>query len=157
MRDSLTQFLKITLRGAEVRPEQNTDESHTIDIKVTFTLTNRLALIEIKWLGKSVRKRPRKITATYSDERARVGAGRLADYLDWYMEQAPTRVTRGYLVVLDGRRHGLKIGTKTLGQQRARYYRNREIQFDPKYHETRDDFDEPLRMFMEPRLSRIPD
>lgn len=150
MRNSLTQFLKICLRDAEVRPEQNMDESHPVDIKVTFTFTKRLALIEIKWLGKSIRKVPRKITAQYTDKRARVGADRLADYLDWNREQAPNRITRGYLVVLDGRRQSLKISTKTITQQQGGYYRHREIHFDPKYHEVREDFDAPIRMFMEP-------
>lgn len=150
MRNSLTQFLKISLRDAEVRPEQNMDESHPIDVKVTFTFTKRLALIEIKWLGKSIRKVPRKITAQYADKRARVGADRLADYLDWNRQQAPNRITRGYLVVLDGRRQSLKINKKTITQQQGGYYRHREIHFDPKYYEVREDFDAPIRMFMEP-------
>lgn len=54
MRDSLTQFLKSTLRDvAEIRPEQVVDTSHPVDVKVTWGLGHKLALIEIKWLGKS--------------------------------------------------------------------------------------------------------
>lgn len=152
MRDSLTQFLKISLRDAEVRPEQNMDESHPVDVKVTFTFTTRLAVIEIKWVGTSIRKQPRKITANYRDKRAREGARRLADYLDWNRQQAPDRLTRGYLVVFDGRRRELKKRTQNIDKQRAEYYRSRDLQFDPKFEQLRDDFDPPIRMFMEPLL-----
>jgi hypothetical protein len=150
MRDSLTQFLKISLRDAEVRPEQNMDETHPVDVKVTFTFTTRLAVIEIKWVGISICKTPRKITANYRDKRARVGARRLVDYLDWNRQQAPNRITRGYLVVFDARRRGLKKNTKRIDQLLGGYYRNRDLRFDPKFEELRDDFDPPIRMFVEP-------
>jgi hypothetical protein len=57
MRDSLTQFLTSVMGGdVEPRPEQIVDESHPVDIKVTWLFTNRHAIIEVKWLGKSVSK-----------------------------------------------------------------------------------------------------
>jgi hypothetical protein len=42
MRRSLTQYLIAHLgAGFEVRPEQNMDESHPVDIKVTKKMSNR--------------------------------------------------------------------------------------------------------------------
>jgi hypothetical protein len=152
MRRSLTQFLYSTLRGAEVRPEQIVDETHPVDIKVTWVLTNRLALIEIKWLGDS--KDPKGEDATgYTAVRARSGAKQLADYLDDNRQFAPQHVTRGYLVIFDARRRGLNQATKTIDRANGLYYASVEIKFDPEYHKTRSDFEEPIRMFVEPRCA----
>jgi hypothetical protein len=149
MRDSLTQFLKTCLRGdVEVRPEQVVDESHPADIKVTWYMSNRLAFIEIKWLGAA------KSTATtltrYSKGRALAGAKQLADYLDANASQAPTHQTRGYLVVLDGRRLKVKHSTSKLSYENGYGYENEEINYSPKFDQIRTDFETPVRMFMEP-------
>jgi hypothetical protein len=149
IRRSLTRFLKITFTGgAEVRPEQIVDESHPVDIKVTWFMTNRLALIEIKWLGKS--RSDTKIKATYSESRARAGAKQLADYMDANKVQAPVHETRGYLVVVDARRAKLAIGRTEIGTNDGMKYATSEIAYNPKYHETRKDFDAPIRMFVDP-------
>jgi hypothetical protein len=149
MRQSLTQYLKIRLRGnIEVRPEQVVDESHPVDIKVTWFLSNRLALIEIKWLGKS--RNARSLTTSYSIGRARKGARQLADYIDGNASQAPIHVSRGYLVVIDGRRYGLNINVASVNHKRGMYYANSEISYNPKFHKLRPDFEEPIRMFAEP-------
>jgi hypothetical protein len=151
MRDSLTHFLKIRLRGSiEVRPEQIVDDSHPVDIKVTWFLTNRLALIEIKWLGTPMNSDGRK-GKTYSDFRAKQGAKQLAEYLEANLQQAPTHVTRGYLVIIDCRRAGLKDTTTIIDQQNGGHFRNHEISFDPQYYKERMDFEMPIRMFAEPK------
>jgi len=148
MRDSLSHYLKARLRGnVEVRPEQIVDSSHPVDIKVTWFLSNRLALIEIKWLGKSRSKS--KITSGHSHSRALAGAKQLVDYLEKNKVQAPTHKTRGYLVVIDGRRAKLSIKTKHLDIAAATEFATSEITYNPKYHESRDDFETPIRMFAE--------
>jgi hypothetical protein len=148
MRRSLHQYLAAVLRDAEVRPEQNVDESHPVDIKVTWMFTTRLALIEIKWLGKS--RDAGKITANHGDARAKSGAKQLADYLDGNRSQAPEHITRGYLVVFDGRRRGLNAESTTVNRENGLHYEGVEIAFDPEYHKVRDDFEEPIRLFCEP-------
>lgn len=148
MRDSLLQFLRSSL-GAEIRPEQYVDDSHPCDIKVTWMLTNRIAFIEIKWLGKS-RDPTGHITTNYAEGRARDGAQQLADYLDRNISHSPINETMGYLVVLDARRRGLKQNTSSLSVKLAMWYRDKEIKFDPNYHEQRPDFKTPCRMFCEP-------
>jgi hypothetical protein len=149
MRNSLVQYLDNFMRGVEVRPEQNMDDSHPVDIKVTYQFTNRLAVIEIKWLGKS--KKPNGDAATaYSAERARDGAGQLADYLDQNRVSAPVHVSRGYLIVFDGRRRNLNENSTSTNRADGMHYENEEIEYDPQYDQTRVDFDPPIRMFMEP-------
>jgi hypothetical protein len=148
IRRSLHQYLATVLRDAEVRPEQNVDESHPVDIKVTWMFTNRLALIEIKWLGKS--RAAGSVTASHGDARANKGAKQLADYLDANRAQAPEHQTRGYLVVLDGRRRGLNADSTTVTRDDGLHYEGIEVAFDPQYHTVRDDFEEPIRLFCEP-------
>ncbi len=149
MRDSLTQFLKICLRGdVEVRPEQIVDESHPADIKITWFMSNRLAFIEIKWLG-AAKTSATKLTR-YSEGRARTGAKQLADYLNGNAIQAPKHQTRGYLIVLDGRRAKVKPSTKKINSENGFKYENKEILYSPEYHQIRPDFEAPIRMFMEP-------
>jgi hypothetical protein len=149
MRNSLTQFLKACLRGdVEVRPEQNVDESHPVDIKVTWFMTNRIALIEIKWLGASGNGTTTLVQ--HLDSRARDGARQLADYLDANAVQAPRQVSRGYLVVFDGRRARVHPSTTSINHADGFRYEHSEIVFEPRYHEIRPDFEVPVRMFMEP-------
>jgi len=149
MRNSLAQFLKACLRGnVEVRPEQVVDDSHPVDIKVTWFMSNRLALIEIKWLGASGKST--RTLVRHGDSRARDGAKQLADYLDGNAVQAPRQETRGYLVVFDGRRGRVKPWTRRINHADGFKYERAEIVFVPKYHETRSDFEVPIRMFMEP-------
>lgn len=152
MRKSLTQFLKVTLREAEIRPEQIVDESHPVDIKVTWTYSHKLALIEIKWLGMP-RYDDGHLGQPYTDYRAKEGAKQLAEYLEGNKVQAPTHTTRAYLVLIDGRRRGLSETTASINASDGLYYADKEISFDPKYHEIRDDFEEPIRMFVEPVCS----
>ncbi len=150
MRRSLTQFLKSHLRGdVEVRPEQSMDESHPIDVKVTWFNCNRLAIIEIKWLGQS-KKKNGSPGAEFTLARANEGAKQLADYLDKNRVQAPTHETRGYLVIYDARRRGNKPGFKTMPREDLFYYEKNELVFSPRYHEERSDYEVPRRIFLEP-------
>jgi hypothetical protein len=149
IRRSLTRYLKISFKaGVEVRPEQIVDESHPVDIKVTWFMTNRLALIEIKWLGRS--RDDKSLKSNYGVARAKSGAKQLADYMDANKVQAPTHETRGYLVVVDARRAKLTLNSKTISTEDGMKFASSEIPYDPKYHETRNDFDPPIRMFVNP-------
>lgn len=151
MRRSLEQFLKNVFPNAEIRPEQNVDETHPVDIKVTWPDANQRAIIEIKWLGQSVNELG-AITTKYLDSRARDGAKQLAEYLDSSHSSAPRFQTRGYLVVFDARRKGLVGGMTQIATANGLYYRDREIVYNPEFHKIRNDFDEPFRMFAEPKV-----
>ncbi len=150
LRRSLEQFLVTSLRGsADVRPEQNVDETQPIDIKVTFDSPRHVALIEIKWLGKS-RKEDGSMATPYYQHRAQEGADQLAAYLDANHPYDPENKTRGFLVVIDARRRGLNEQSTTVTTADGMFYANKEIDYDPAHHITRNDFAPPLRMFVEP-------
>jgi hypothetical protein len=149
MRKSLTQYLQNVLNDAEVRPEQNVDETHPVDIHVAFSFTDQRAIIEIKWMGDSVDDTG-KVTTTYRPARALEGAKQLAEYLDASATWGAGVKTRGYLVVFDARRKGLAQGVTSLPGEEALHYRDSEITYQPDYSATRRDFHPPVRMYMFP-------
>jgi hypothetical protein len=152
MRRSLHQYLRNAFPDAEVRPEQIVDESHPVDIKVTWADTTHRAIIEIKWIGDSVDPSG-KITTKYRDARANDGAKQLSDYLDSDAEAAARIRTRGYLVVFDARRKGLTQNQSSINAENGLFYRDAEIIYDPDFNAKRKDFSVPIRMFAEPRVA----
>lgn len=149
MRKSLVQYLRNVLDDADVRPEQNVDETHPVDIHVGFSLSDQRAIIEIKWLGKSIDPTGKPATE-YAHQRALDGAKQLAEYLDSSKTWGPGVKKRGYLVVFDGRRKGLKQGATSLPVANALHYEDKEIEYEPDYSAQRGDFSAPVRMYMYP-------
>lgn len=152
LRRALHNYLYSYLRHDDIdlREEQNVDDSHPVDIKVVWRMENRSAIIEVKWVGKSLDRDTRTVTASYTDGRARLGAKQLAEYLEWHRQQAAKEDTRGYLVIFDCRRNRLKSSDTTVVKASGFHYEKRDIRYAPEYHKTRDDFEEPIRMFLEP-------
>lgn len=152
LRDSLVYFLRIRLRGEglEVRPEQVVDTSHPVDVKIIWGFTNHIALIEIKWLGKSLNKETGKFT-NCSANRAQAGAAQLVNYLDANKIQVPNHTTIGYLVVFDLRRRRTNKRTTQISIEDGLWYQNREIDYEVQYHKIRKDFAKPIRMFIAPQ------
>ncbi|MBC2845065.1 hypothetical protein [Winogradskyella flava] len=149
MQESLYDFLNLRLRGSpEVMPEQNVDRSHPVDVKVTWKYSSHVALIEVKWLGKSLSNSGGIVTRTDAD--ARDGAYQLAEYLESNLHYARTKVVSGYLVVFDGRRRGANSTSTTITKVKGEYYRNKHIVYHTKYEDIRADFEKPRRFFMEP-------
>ena len=147
---SLRSFLRYTLRGdAEIMREQNVDDTHPVDIRVSFQFTNNVALIEVKWLGKS-KHADGSLATEYRARRALDGADQLATYLDQFKVSSPFSVVRGYLVVLDARRRGLNSGATSVSETDGMHYAKQEIAFNPRFEDMRKDFSQPLRMFAAP-------
>lgn len=156
LRDSLVYFLRVRLRGEglEVRPEQNVDTSHPVDVKITWGFTNHIALIEIKWLGKSLNQSTLTFTE-YSASRARDGAEQLANYLEANKMQVPNHTTMGYLAIFDLRRRNANENTTQISVTDGFWFQNQEIVYNPEYHRIRSDFAMPIRMFITPQC--LPD
>ena len=79
-----------------------------------------------------------------------LGIGRLGINLADNRQQAAKEDSRGYLVIFDCRRKGLNETDTTLAKADGFHYEKREISFTPTYHKDREDFEEPIRMFLEP-------
>ena len=160
MRDSLEQALSTMLEGdANVRPEQNTDERKPVDLRIDWYGSRASALVEIKWLGRSLAKsRTESDEATYTeytDARAREGATQLADYLDREKRRSSDTMTKGYLVVFDARRRNVGGPDEALVEEDAMFYAERDIVYEPRLDIERDDFAKPERYFMRPRQSNF--
>ncbi len=157
MRDSLTQALELLLRDVTVKPEQNTDETKPVDIRVSWFASGATALIEIKWLGKStaISQKPEAgLTYTqYGPPRAQSGADQLADYMDREVRHSGASAPRGYLVVFDARRKNVGGAADPLSEESAMAYANDVIAFDPDHSKIRPDFAPPVRFFLNPRRS----
>ena len=155
MRDSLAQALELLLRDATVKPEQNTDESKPVDIRVTWFASGAVALIEVKWLGKStaIPKNPAQglTYTTYTASRAQDGANQLADYMERETRHSIATAPRGYLVVFDARRRGTQGANDRLPEADAMAFANDTLSFAPDHSKLRNDFASPVRLFMNPR------
>lgn len=154
LRRSLEFFLKIRMREyIEVRPEQIVDESHPVDLKISWQGINHIALIEIKWLGKSLDAENGTITSIYDEPRALKGADQLIGYLDSNRERVPSFNTQGYLIIYDIRRKNTNANITSIDRDNGFFYEHKEINFNPSYHTTRNDFTKPIRMFITPQCN----
>ena len=154
MRDSLVFALRNTLRDVEVMPEQNVDVTGPVDIKVRWTAGQQVALIEVKWLGKSLEDGQTQWSSQYGPSRAVDGLRQLCNYLDRYHTEALEMDARGYVVVFDGRRRCLQISNPKLSRHEAYYYRDDVIEYPPDLL-SRSDVAHPVRFFLEPDATGV--
>lgn len=148
LQEALEEYLEYRLRNCTVKREHNVDDSHPVDIIVTWQGTNHIALIEIKWLGKSLNDKG-GIGADYADSRAEEGAKQLVDYIDNNSDSYPHHVTVGYLAVFDLRRKANNNPkAEKILRTNADHYRNREINYNIRYDNIRTDFRKPYRFFI---------
>lgn len=152
MRQSLAQYLRCVLRDhAEVREEQNVTSTRPVDVKVTWSNSELLSLIEIKWLGKSVNEDGTAISKTFSaPSRTDEGARQLIEYLEGNLVEAPAKPCKGYLVVYDGRRRGVTtVPAGPVSVKDAWDYADREVSWltEAVAHK---DLAAPRRLFLEP-------
>lgn len=154
MRRSLERFLSTRLADASVRPEHNTDETKPVDLIVNWFGSSLRALIEIKWIGLSLTKNSDGTQFTqYSDSRVQDGSDQLVDYIDREKRSEPHATVRGYIVVFDGRRRGVKTPATRLNRDNALYYKNLEIELTRDYSLERADIAPVIRYFLEPKES----
>jgi hypothetical protein len=148
MQESLYEFLKATFRDATPRREAKVNSTEPVDIMLTWISTPRVALIEIKWVGDSMTATGRM--TSYRDARGRSGARQLEGYLDKNAQQVPLHTSKGYLVVIDGRRRGIDESTTAITYANGMHYADTEVVYDIPTSTRRIDFAPPIRMFAEP-------
>lgn len=157
MRDSLCQAIDMMLRNANARPEHTTDETKPVDIVVNWFGTRSEAIIEVKWLGRSVAnsrgKNDHPTYTDYSKARAQEGANQLNDYMDRETRHTGATQVWGYLAVFDARRKGVTDPDSRLPKNDAFHFQHDQIVYDPDHSATRQDFRPPYRIFLSPRES----
>jgi hypothetical protein len=154
MQRSLYFYLKCTLRDGhpDIRQETTVDEKNPVDLEVQWSGSNRIAIIEVKWLGKSGTLNPPKIGNEHAAKRAKEGLAQLADYLDRSRSRAPFKDRRGYLVIFDARRRRVRADTLVVDRENGFYYRDAHIDYQVDIL-ARHDIAPPVRCFCEPSLS----
>lgn len=155
MRRSLERFLAVKINAdVSVRSEHNTDESMPVDLIVNWFGSKFRALIEIKWLGKSLTRNSTGDKFTeYKESRSQQGADQLVGYIDREKSTEPSAQVKGYLVVFDGRRKGVIDANTPISSGSALYFRDKDIVLSRDYAIEREDFAPLIRYFLEPKSS----
>lgn len=154
LQESLHNFLKIRLRGIRlVLRELNLVDGtgRPVDVAVYWGEANRMAIIEIKWLGKS--KHPNgTISTTYSNSRVNEGLLQLKGYFDTAGNNMPTTIIQAYLVMIDGRRRNTNAATTSVNRDDGFHYEGEllTIADDRQYFNDHLGFQTPIRMFAIP-------
>ena len=147
LQEALYEYLSCRLRQCDVNREHIVDTSHPVDLVIRWRGTNHMALVEIKWLGTSLKDG--EISTRYTDARARDGANQLVGYIDNNQDSFPKDVTIGYLVVYDLRRRNNNDPARTkILRADANHYKNIEISYNPQYWLDRKDIKKPYRFFV---------
>jgi hypothetical protein len=156
MQKSLQNFLKdLSIFKGEIGQfeptrEHNLDARKPVDIIVRWEKSNRIALIEIKWMGKSVHNG--QIRSEHSNNRANEGFKQLKDYFDLAKRDNPNKLIKCYLIVIDARRWKTNAQTTAISFKNGMYYAEKDIKLDDdkKYHLIYKNIHAPIRMFAEP-------
>lgn len=159
MQDALKEFLEdynLALRGitVEVCREYNTtghSAPKPVDIRVSWQDANRVALIEIKWLGRAKDKDGNKST-TYTNVRASEGLSQLYEYFNNEKNTFPHKVIRAQLVVIDARRKHPRDRLEFMSHKQGFHYADKELKYKENNKHIRDciEFEIPMRMFADP-------
>jgi len=160
MQLSLYEFLNTLFRGISMESsrEYNTlgdlSKPKPVDIKIQWCEANRIALIELKFIG-SVKKADNNEFYTHDNPRANFGITQLKGYHDSASTDSPAAIIKSYLIVIDGRRKNLTPEKTTISKVDGMFYENVDIVIDTdkKFHETMLGFEKPIRMFVEPVCS----
>lgn len=154
IQNSLENFLKDNFRGIglEVNREFNVDSKQPkpVDFRVTWLEDNRIALIEVKWVGDSISADNN--VKSRKDSRVNEGLLQLKGYWDSARRDYPNKLIKAFLVVIDGRRRGVTKDSVQVTFANGLYYEKQEfkIRADRKYFEKIVGFEEPVRMFAKP-------
>ena len=156
MQQSLHQFLETYFsRGNTIEAirEYNVGggKPKPVDIRIHWRVANRIALIEIKFLG-VVRGNTGAITTRYDNPRVNTGITQLKGYYDKAVADLPTTIIKSFLIVIDGRRNNLLESTTDVTNTDGMHYKDTPliIDDDKKFHESNPAFEKPIKMFATP-------
>jgi len=153
LQKSLREFLSTRIRGVDVVREYNLGASKPVDVRVHWREANRSALIELKWMGKSVKDDGSLNSGSHANSRGNDGMKQIKEYLDLGKQDSPTVINKGYLVVIDARR---KVPTNSVvtsvNRKDGFKYAGKELSIKPEleYWKFFPDISTIFRMFVEP-------
>jgi hypothetical protein len=150
----LTVILKVHLRGAKlVLREFNVVDKNKrpVDIAIYWGEANRMALIEIKWLGKS-KHQDGTLSTTYTNSQVNKGLLQLKGYFDTAQKNSPETIIQAYLVMIDGRRNNTNEYMQKISFKDGMHFASIELVIakDRQYFNDQPGFNPPIRMFAAP-------
>lgn len=128
------------------------DESgRPVDIAIYWGEANRMALIEIKWLGKS-KHTDGKLSTEYTQGHVNKGLLQLKGYFDTAHNNMPTTIIEAFLVMFDGRRNKTNVHTVSVNSVNGLHYEKKELTVAAgrQYFNDQPGFHPPIRMFAAP-------
>ncbi|MCP4176392.1 MAG: hypothetical protein GY756_01340, partial [bacterium] len=149
---SIKEYLGSRIRGVKIVREYNLGASKPVDVRVYWREANRAALIELKWMGQSLKKNG-DLGLKYSNSKSNDGMKQIKEYIDLERGDTPSIITKGYLVVIDGRRKNISTNkVNSISRENGYYYANKDLKInsDKKYWETHPNITKVRRMFVEP-------
>ena len=149
---SLAQYLNDSLRGVNVVREYNLGASKPVDVRVFWREANRAALIEVKLMGRSLKQNGDVNSYEYTNQRANEGMEQIKEYIDLGDSDSPNVITKGYLIVVDGRRNNVAKKISEISVTDGMYYSKTELDISPglKFYDSHKNIVKPIRMFAEP-------
>lgn len=153
---TLAEYLRDSLRGVNVVREYNLGASKPVDVRVFWREANRAALIEVKLMGRSMKKNSNEINSyEYTNVRANDGMKQIKEYIGLGDSDSPNVITKGYLVVVDGRRNNVGKKVDSVSMADGFHYANVELNVDEElqFYNTHNNIEKPIRMFAEPLCS----
>ena len=135
----------------EPEREHTLNATKPVDIIIKWEKSNRIALIEIKWLGKS-KDETGQITSNHNNSRANEGYSQLKDYFELAKRDYPNKIIKCYLGVIDSRRWQTNEHIKTISYNNGMQYCDKELEIDriKRYWKIYPNIEKPIRMFAEP-------
>jgi hypothetical protein len=155
LQESLHHFLKIRLRGIRLvlRELNVVDKSgRPVDIAIYWGEANRMALMEIKWLGKAKLPDGSLSKTKYDKGHVNKGLLQLKGYFDTAHSNMPTTIIEAFLVLIDGRRYNTNVGTMSVNSADGLHYEREELTVatNRQYFNDHPGFHKPIRMFAAP-------
>lgn len=158
MQESLFEFLRVqdSLRGISMENLRefnvNPGQPKPIDIRIQWKEANRVALIEMKWIGAVKSSATGKTTSNNSPRQATPGYIQLKGYYDSALRDLPNTIIKSHLVVIDGRRNNVKGTTTTISYANGMHFKDAPLEIDEanRYYESIPGFEFPIKMFAAP-------
>jgi hypothetical protein len=158
MQESLAVYLSTVLsRGIKLETirEYNIVADYSkpkpVDVKITWREANRVAIIEIKFLG-MVKPNSGGTSYTHDDRRANDGLSQVKEYHDKILSDVPTTMIKSHLLVIDGRRNNLTASQTVISYVDGMHYKDIDIRVDDdkRYFDSVPGFERPIKVFAAP-------
>jgi len=120
-----------------------------VDVKISWREANRVALIEVKFVG-TIKKNADGTIYEYTTAKTNAGLIQLKGYHDAISGDLPTTIIKSYLVAIDGRRNGLSENQVIISEADGMHFKDEPLEVAEGSQFDVQGFEGIVRMFAEP-------